>query len=231
MNVLITGGGCREAIDNVRCVTNTSSGKTSAIIADYFVTKGSTVTILTAATATKPQKISEKNCNLRTYISGADLGELLEEELSRQEYQIVIHAAAVSDFIPETVIMDGVEVAAGPEGKIPSGSSMTIRFRAAPKLADKIKGWAKNAGHKEPIVVCFKLTSGAEQEKVLAACRTILERGAADYVVANDILNISKDSHPFAVNTLQDNKIVSVHRGETEEQMAHILYEMATTIS
>lgn len=229
MNVLITGGGCREAIDNVRCVTNTSTGKTSATVADYFISQGAEVTILTAASAIKPQKISEKNCNLRTYISGADLGQLLEEELSRQTYHIVIHGAAVSDFIPETVIMDGIEVDAGPEGKIPSGSSMVIRFKAAPKLADKIKGWAKNSGHKEPVVVCFKLTSGAEQEKVLAACKAILERGAADYVVANDILKISKYSHPFVVNTLQNNEIVATYRGDTEEQMASILYKIATT--
>lgn len=230
MNVLITGGGCREAIDNVRCVTNTSTGRTSAAIADFFINQGVSVTILAAASAIKPQKALEKNCKLRTYVSGSDLGQLLEDELSRQEFQIVIHAAAVSDFIPETVIMDGVEVAAGPEGKIPSGSSMTIRFRAAPKLADSIKVWAKKGGHREPVVVCFKLTSGAEQEKVHAACKAILERGAADYVVANDILKISTDSHPFAVNTLQNNEIVAIQRGETEEEMASILYELATTV-
>lgn len=230
MNVLITGGGCREAIDNVRCVTNTSTGKTSAAIADFFIGQGASVTILAAASAVRPKRVLEKNCRLRTYVSGSDLGQLLEEELFQQEYQIVIHAAAVSDFIPETVIMDGIEVAAGPQGKIPSGSSMTIRFRAAPKLADRIKSWAKMAGHREPVVVCFKLTSGAEQEKVLSACRAILERGAADYVVANDILKINGDSHPFAVNTLQNNEIVAVKQGESEEQMASILYEIATTV-
>lgn len=230
MNVLITGGGCREAIDNVRCVTNTSTGKTSATIADFFISQGASVTILAAASAIKPRKVLEKNCKLRTYVSGSDLGQLLEEELCQQEYQIVIHAAAVSDFIPETVIMDGVEVAASPEGKIPSGSSMTIRFRAAPKLADNIKSWAKKGGHREPAVVCFKLTSGAEQDKVLAACRAILERGAADYVVANDILKIGGGSHPFAVNTLQKNEIVTIKQGETEDEMASILYELAATV-
>lgn len=230
MNVLITGGGCREAIDNVRCVTNTSTGKTSAAIADFFIGQGASVTILAAASAVRPKRVLEKNCKLRTYVSGSDLGQLLEEELFQQEYQIVIHAAAVSDFIPETVIMDGIEVAAGPQGKIPSGSSMTIRFRAAPKLADRIKSWAKMGGHREPVVVCFKLTSGAGQEKVLSACRAILERGAADYVVANDILKINGDSHPFAVNTLQNNEIVAVKQGESEEQMASILYEIATTV-
>ena len=230
MNVLITGGGCREAIDNVRCVTNTSTGKTSAAIADFFIGQGASVTILAAASAVRPKRVLEKNCRLRTYVSGSDLGQLLEEELFQQEYQIVIHAAAVSDFIPETVIMDGIEVAAGPQGKIPSGSSMTIRFRAATKLADRIKSWAKMGGHREPVVVCFKLTSGAEQEKVLSACRAILERGAADYVVANDILKINGDSHPFAVNTLQNNEIVAVKQGESEEQMASILYEIATTV-
>ena len=224
MKILITGGGCREAIDNVRCVTNTSTGKTSAIIADYFSRQGCQVTVLTAASAIKPQG----RCTIRSFVSGADLGHFLEEELTTQEYQLVIHAAAVSDFIPETVIMDGVSVAAGPEGKIPSGSSMTLTFKAAPKLADRIKGWAKEGGHREPTVVCFKLTSGADTEKVLAACKAILSRGAADFVIANDILNITAKSHPFVVNILKDNQVQAFQRGETEEEMAKILYQIAT---
>lgn len=224
MKILITGGGCREAIDNVRCVTNTSTGKTSAIIADYFSRQGCQVTVLTAASAIKPQG----RCTIRSFVSGADLGHLLEEELTTQEYQLVIHAAAVSDFIPETVIMDGVSVAAGPEGKIPSGSSMTLTFKAAPKLADRIKGWAKEGGHREPTVVCFKLTSGADPEKVLAACKAILSRGAADFVIANDILNITAKSHPFVVNILKDNQVQAFQRGKTEEEMAKILYQIAT---
>ncbi|MEE0132759.1 MAG: phosphopantothenoylcysteine decarboxylase [Treponema sp.] len=224
MKILITGGGCREAIDNVRCVTNTSTGKTSAIIADYFSRQGCQVTVLTAASAIKPQE----DCVIRSFVSGADLEQLLEEELTTHEYQLVIHAAAVSDFIPETVIMDGVSVAAGPEGKIPSGSSMTVTFKAAPKLADRIKGWARNGGHKEPTVVCFKLTSGADSEKVLAACHAILSRGAADFVIANDILNITAKSHPFVVNILKDNQVQAFQRGETEEEMAKILYQIAT---
>lgn len=224
MKILITGGGCREAIDNVRCVTNTSTGKTSAIIADYFSRQGCQVTVLTAASAIKPQE----KCIIRSFVSGADLGQLLEEELTTHKYQLVIHAAAVSDFIPETVIMDGVSVAAGPEGKIPSGSSMTVTFRAAPKLADKIKGWAKEGGHKEPTVVCFKLTSGADAEKVLAACHAILSRGAADFVIANDILNITAKSHPFVVNILKNNQVEAFQRGKTEEEMAKILYQIAT---
>ena len=226
MKVLITGGGCREAIDNVRCVTNTSTGRTSAIIADYFFSRGASVILLTAAAAIKPHSA----CPVRTYVSGADLGKLMEEELLAQEFDLVVHAAAVSDFIPDTVIMDGVEVAAGPEGKIPSGSSMTVTFRAAPKLADKIKGWAKDGGHKVPTVVCFKLTSGASQEKVVSACKAILERGAADFVVANDILEIADGSHPFVVNTLQDNQVVAVRRGGDEDEMATILYDMAAAI-
>lgn len=224
MKILITGGGCREAIDNVRCVTNTSTGKTSAIIADYFSRQGCQVTVLTAASAIKPQG----RCTIRSFVSGADLEHLLEEELTTQEYQLVIHAAAVSDFIPETVIMDGISVAAGPEGKIPSGSSMTLTFKAAPKLADRIKGWAKEGGHREPTVVCFKLTSGADPEKVLAACKAILSRGAADFVIANDILNITAKSHPFVVNILKDNQVQAFQRGETEEEMAKILYQIAT---
>lgn len=223
MNILITGGGCREAIDNVRCVTNTSTGRTSSAIADYFVSRGANVTLLAAATAIKPRS----DCRVRTFVSGEDLGNLLQQELSTTDYDMVIHAAAVSDFVPQTIIMDGVEVPAGPEGKIPSGSSMTITFRAAPKLADRLKGWAKAAGRKLPVVVCFKLTSGAAAEKVQSACRAILERGAADFVVANDILHITGDRHPFAVNTMQDGQLVAIRHGSSEEEMASILFGLA----
>ena len=47
-------------------------------------------------------------------------------------------------------------------------------------------------------------------------------------MVANDILNITSESHPFAVNILQDNQVVAFDRGETEEEMAKILYKIAT---
>lgn len=223
MNILITGGGCREAIDNVRCVTNTSTGRTAAAIADHFVSQGANVTLLVAASAIKPKAA----CTIRTFVSGADLGNLLQQELSATDYDMVIHAAAVSDFVPQTVIMDGVEVPAGPEGKIPSGSSMTVTFRAAPKLADSIKVWAREAGRREPVLVCFKLTSGASKEKVRSACRAILERGAADFVVANDILNISGDCHPFDVNILQEGQVQDIRHGDREEELARILFELA----
>ena len=61
MNILITGGGCREAIDNVRCVTNTSTGRTSSAIADYFFAQGANVTLLAAASAIKPRS----ECHVR----------------------------------------------------------------------------------------------------------------------------------------------------------------------
>lgn len=227
MNILITGGGCREAIDNVRCVTNTSTGRTSSAIADYFFAQGANVTLLAAASAIKPTAA----CTIRTFVSGEDLGNLMQQELATTDYDLVIHAAAVSDFVPQSIIMDGVEVPAGPEGKIPSGSSMTVTFRAAPKLADSIKVWARTGGQKEPVVVCFKLTSGAATEKVQSACRAILERGAADYVVANDILCITGDRHPFAVHTLQNGQLVVIWRGNTEYDMAHILYGLAQETS
>lgn len=223
MNILITGGGCREAIDNVRCVTNTSTGRTSSAIADYFFAQGANVTLLAAASAIKPRS----DCRVRTFVSGSDLGQLLEQELSTTDYDLVIHAAAVSDFVPQTIIMDGVEVPAGPEGKIPSGSSMTVTFRAAPKLADSIKVWARTGGQKEPVVVCFKLTSGAAAEKVQSACRAILERGAADYVVANDILTIKGESHPFDVHILKEGQVHALRHGEREEELVSILFGLA----
>ena len=59
MNVLITGGGCEEPIDNVRSISNFSTGKTSTTLASYFVEKNCKVTCIMSYKAIRP-----KNCNL-----------------------------------------------------------------------------------------------------------------------------------------------------------------------
>lgn len=198
MNILITGGGCREAIDGVRCVTNMSTGRTSACLADYFAEKGHSVTEIIAEAAVRP---SNKNIRLIPFTSGFSLGQALIEELSARPYDAVIHAAAVSDFIPDEIIVDGTTYKAGENiGKLHSGSSMTVTFRAAPKILDSISTWAKDSGS-EPVIFSFKLTNGSNEAGRMEAVSKIFKRKAARYVVSNDLTEITSGGtvHPFVI--------------------------------
>lgn len=90
-SVLITGGGTKEKIDDVRCVSNFSSGKMAKAIADAFYFLGAKVTLLSSTHFDVPYEILH-------FESSFDLKELLNKNLNKD---YLIMAAAVSDFVPE----------------------------------------------------------------------------------------------------------------------------------
>ncbi len=90
-SVLITGGGTKEKIDDVRCVSNFSSGKMAKAIADAFYFLGAKVTLLSSTHFDVPYEILH-------FESSLDLKALINQN-SDKDYLIM--AAAVSDFLPE----------------------------------------------------------------------------------------------------------------------------------
>ena len=54
MNILITSGGTSEKIDQVRSITNHSTGQLGKMIAEHCLASGAYVTLLTTAKAVKP---------------------------------------------------------------------------------------------------------------------------------------------------------------------------------
>ncbi|MFR8961306.1 MAG: phosphopantothenoylcysteine decarboxylase, partial [Enterococcus faecalis] len=54
MDVLVTAGGTSEPIDNVRSITNHSSGGLGKAIAESFLAAGHTVTYVTTKHALRP---------------------------------------------------------------------------------------------------------------------------------------------------------------------------------
>ena len=55
MKILITSGGTTEKIDDVRGITNHSTGYLGKEIAELFLAKGHQVTLVTVKTAVKPE--------------------------------------------------------------------------------------------------------------------------------------------------------------------------------
>lgn len=97
LNVLITAGPTREAIDPVRYISNRSSGKMGFAVAAAAVQAGATVTLVTG-----PVNLATPPGVTRVDVESA--AEMYDAVLSRaQAAQIFIAAAAVADYRPATL--------------------------------------------------------------------------------------------------------------------------------
>jgi phosphopantothenoylcysteine synthetase/decarboxylase len=124
-------------------------------------------------------------------VSFRDLAGSLEQLLSEEHYDAVIHAAAVSDF----------SVAESPSGaerrKLSSRTGFDLRLEPNPKLLDRLRGWSRNPDVK---VIGFKLTVGATGDERRAAVSRQFEAGQSDWVVHNDAEEIAAGRHPFTIH-------------------------------
>ncbi|PTX91767.1 bifunctional phosphopantothenoylcysteine decarboxylase/phosphopantothenate--cysteine ligase CoaBC [Opitutus sp. ER46] len=185
LRVLVTSGGTSEPIDGVRVLTNISTGATGAGIAEHFSRLGHDVLLVRAATSVPLSAPGREE----TYGSFGDLDAVLERRLREEHFDVVIHAAAVSDYAIEAIEVDGQTWRPG-AGKIPSQATPLIRLRRNPKLLDKLRSCSLNPAIR---VVAFKLTKEADDAAMRAAVEAILAHGTADYVVQNDLAQREPD--------------------------------------
>ena len=230
--VLITGGGCVEKIDDVRAITNTSSGKTALLIGRVIkaLNPAAAITYLMAERAVQPKIVgntetaggkagrvcktktaaqAETACKTKTagaastdcdsvynFSSCADLKKLLRAELSANKYDLIFHAAAVSDYSVQSLVVDGKEFKPERVAKISGAKNVRVNLKLNPKLLAEIPALAKKK-NKGAVVVGFKLTSNAsESEREAAVQKLFAEKNPPDFVISNDLSEITPKSHP-----------------------------------
>jgi phosphopantothenoylcysteine synthetase/decarboxylase len=186
LKVLITSGGTREPIDGVRVITNSSTGGTGALIADVFAKRGAEVFLVRAEGAVKPVEPSIKQ---QTFCTSSDLDSICQQILSSRDIDLIIHAAAVSDFVVESVEIDGVSHAAPISTKLSSSAALSVHLRPGKKILPHLKNYSRNRSVR---LVGFKLTNGATQADAQRAIQAVFASGA-DWVVHNDLRTI--DTH------------------------------------
>ena len=103
MNILITSGGTSERIDQVRSITNHSTGQLGKMIAEHCLAEGASVTLLTTAKAVKPD--SHENLTIKIIEDTEQLLTAMEGLVPAHD--MLIHSMAVSDYKP--VYMAGFE--------------------------------------------------------------------------------------------------------------------------
>lgn len=186
VRILITGGGTSEPIDDVRSITNKSTGKTAASLTDFFIDNGFRVTALFAANAVLPIL----KCDLKTFVTSKDLDGLLQAEL-KSNYDFVIHAAAVSDFSVKNTAT----------GKISSDADkITIELVKNKKLINSIK-----QANSKTKLIGFKLTSTTNETEVDSKVKKLFDDANCDYVIHNDWNQIKTNHHVF--NMYSKNKV------------------------
>lgn len=217
MKILITGGGSEEPIDSVRSVCNVSTGRTASLLAEHFLRRGHDVTALMAHRAVTPStpKNSSGTLAILRYKTFADLRAALESECRSGGYNAVVHAAAVSDYSPAVVEINGMTFAAGEILKLPSDGDLVIRMKQNPKLLGSLREWTGGTA----AIVAFKLTSGATVKDREEAVGKLFSASAPDAVVSNDLSEISGDAHPC-----------TIYRADGRTIRCAMLLELATAL-
>ena len=190
--ILITAGGTRERIDSVRYIGNMSSGRTAALLADELHMAGHTLTWLGAEDAVRPAQVETQH----SYYSFTDIKTRLRELLVSGEYDVVIHAAAVSDFSVASLETGNGEIMDHQQGKLSSRSDLILRLKRNPKLLDQLKSWSANPALK---VIGFKLTDTDDPQQRIEAVKKQLNQPGVDVVVHNDLSDISENAHSYSL--------------------------------
>lgn len=146
--VLITGGACREPVDDVRVLTTRSSGRMGQELALEAYRLGANVTLVHNGLLPCVENVTAETAE--------EMRAAVGKYLKKGNPDLYISAAAISDFAPKKV-----------DGKIASGKPVTLALSPLPKLIDRALGYAGTR------VVAFKIG-----RTPLPEAKALLDRGA-----------------------------------------------------
>jgi phosphopantothenate-cysteine ligase len=209
MRVVVTGGATIAPIDDVRLMTNVSSGRFAAAISEAFLDRGARVWHIHSLAAQLPlwrfarialdapdasveherlARLRERWLRVRERLELVplrvgnvdDYSSTLKEVLRAHPIDVVILPMAVADFEPAPLL-----------GKISSiADTLVLTCRRTPKVIRSVRDWCPSA-----YLVGFKLLSNVPTADLIhdaeIACRT----NRADLTVANDLELLRQGRH------------------------------------
>jgi len=198
--VLMTAGPTIEKIDPVRVITNLSTGKTGTALASELVSAGAKVTLVYGPGTSHPPK-----CKIISVNTVTEMFNAVKKEL-KKKYDIVILAAAASDYIPKNS-----------KRKLNSKNPLTIKLAQAPKIIDFVKKWQKDV-----FLVGFKAETDVSQRELIARTRKKLKESKADLMAANDIGSKYTDSNYNEIILVDAENVVKTGK-RTKQKIAKII--------
>ena len=182
--ILVTAGGTIEPIDDVRYITNKSSGKMGIAIAEECQRRGAEVLLLRAITAVQPRHQVKQEF----FQTAEELQQLIVQHIKK--FDVIFHTAAVSDFkvLSQT-------------GKMNSEVSQQLSLEPRTKILDLIK--LMNPTIK---LIAFKAESNISEEELIKKAQQRLQQSKADIIIANDV---GKSDRGFGTDT---NEVIIIRK-------------------
>ncbi|HVZ62193.1 MAG TPA: bifunctional phosphopantothenoylcysteine decarboxylase/phosphopantothenate--cysteine ligase CoaBC [Candidatus Nitrosotalea sp.] len=166
--ILITAGPTIEYIDPVRVITNQSTGKTGVLLASELVSAGAKVTLIYGPGTEVPPK-GAKVISVKT---SGQMSNALKKEM-RQRFDIVILAAAASDYTPEKP----------KRTKLDSDLlRISLKLTRVPKMINDVKKLQRDT-----FLVGFKAEANVSKKELIRKAREKMVQSDCDLVIANDI--------------------------------------------
>lgn len=212
MKIVITAGGTSERIDDVRTITNSSTGSLGFAIGNAFIAeeKVEKIYYLHGKRAVWPEHEKIEPIEIGGVM---DLKENITRVLTEDKIDAVIHAMAVSDYmVHQVTTLDKLMGTEDPDhaqdltgNKISSDiDDLIIHMKRSPKVISCIKEVSP-----ESILVGFKLLSGVPHEELIDVGYRLLQKNNCDFVMANDLREIGNGFH----------KGYLIHRDKTYDSM------------
>lgn len=193
---LVMAGSTAEAIDEVRAITNRSSGRTGVEIAKNAYERGAEVELW----------MGRCEVELPGYIpiTRFESTEQLSKMTDNIDHDIVIVPAAISDYSPDKQ-----------KGKIPSGKEeLTLKLKPNPKIIQKIR----KKSH--CILVGFKAESEISEEALLSRAADRMKESDLDLIVANDISKTTQEeNHVYIIGKDSKNESISGRKEAISERI------------
>ncbi len=201
--VLVTAAGTREPIDPVRYIGNHSSGKMGYALAEAAAARGAEVILVSGPSSLAcPAGITVKKVETAAQMREAVLAEF-------DTVDIVIKAAAVADYRPETAADQKIKK---------TGNTLTLSLVKNPDILREL-GERK----KHQLLIGF----AAETQELLSHAQEKLIKKNLDMIVANDVTlpGAGFNTDTNIVRVIHKNGLIEELPQLTKRQVAEILID------
>lgn len=243
MKILITSGGTKIPIDRVRSITNMSKGTFGSRIADAFFYYGlksfihetafdkdvvNPIDKITFFMAKGSKMPIAQNIHNETYEDGYrpieyieystfdDYKNGIEKLLTEETYDIIVVAAAVSDY----------GVANYYDGKYRSREDdMCIKLVKLPKILPIMRKLAPNS-----IICGFKLLVDSTEDELVEAMKKQIAESDVDLVIGNDLRDIKADNHSLMVISKHNSNVRKYFQLPKDQRKKTSVYSLAQNV-
>lgn len=224
---VITSGGISEKIDNVRKITNSSSGKLGMTIANHLLESKSDITIyyVCSKNALRP---SNKSVKIIEVVGTMDLKDKVESLLRNEKIDYFIHTMAVADYMVDYVttldkmkksFLNNSDMEVIKDTKISSyENNLVLVLKPTPKIISLIK-------KESPLtyLVGFKLLDGVSKKELIEVAKRLRDKNKCDLVVANDLEDIRNKEHKAYIIDKEDNVVEASDKEDIAKKLVRMM--------